>query len=87
MITSISDRERKLSQCLFQMQEAAKDLAARNARLEEAARIALETLEVSTEWDMSSTGKQAMSMRAIMVLRKAIAEQPEQKEATDWSAA
>ena len=48
--------------------------------LEKAARQALEALEVSTDWDMNATGKQAQSMKAITVLRRALAEQPAQQE-------
>ena len=39
---------------------------------------ALKALEVSTDWDMGATGKQAQSMRAITALRERLA-QPEQE--------
>ena len=41
-------------------------------KLEQAARQALEALEVSTDWDMTATGKQLQSMRAITALREAL---------------
>lgn len=40
---------------------------------------ALAALEVSTDWDVNATGKQAQSMRAINALRTAI-EQAEEQE-------
>ena len=46
--------------------------------LREAAQMALDALEVSTDWDMGATGKQAQSIRAITALRAALA-QPERK--------
>jgi len=48
-------------------------------KLEQAAQQALEALEVSTDWDMSATGKQLQSMKAITALRKALAEQDKQE--------
>lgn len=36
--------------------------------------MALDALEVSTDWDMGATGKQAQSIRAITALRAALAE-------------
>ena len=44
-------------------------------KLEQAARQALEALEVSTDWDIGAKGKQLESMRAITALREALAEQ------------
>ena len=44
---------------------------------------ALEALEVSTDWDMSATGKQLQSMKAITALREALAEQAEQEPLDD----
>lgn len=44
---------------------------------------ALEALEVSTDWDVNATGKQAQSMRAITALRQAI-EDAEQQEPVAW---
>ena len=41
---------------------------------------ALSALEVSTDWDMGATGKQAQSIRAITALRARLA-QPEHKPA------
>jgi hypothetical protein len=55
------------------------------SELEKAARQALAALEVSTDWDVNATGKQAQSMRAITALRAALEEQPaEQQEPVAW---
>ena len=52
---------------------------------QEALKLALEALEVSTDWDVNATGKQLESMQAITALRKALA-QPEQKPVgDDWT--
>ena len=48
-------------------------------KLEQAARQALEALEVSTDWDVGAKGKQLQSMKAITALREALAEQAEQE--------
>ena len=48
-------------------------------KLEQAARQALEALEVSTDWDVGARGKQLQSMKAITALREALAEQAEQE--------
>ena len=45
----------------------------------EAMKLALEALEVSTDWDMNATGKQGQSMKAITVLRRALSEEPDYK--------
>ena len=42
------------------------------SKLEQAARQALEALEVSTDWDIGAKGKQLESMRAITALREAL---------------
>ncbi len=47
-----------------------------NDKQRSAMQLALEALEVSTDWDMSATGKQAQSMRAITALREALAQPP-----------
>lgn len=44
---------------------------------------ALAALEVSTDWDVNATGKQAQSMRAINALRTAI-EQAENQKPFAW---
>lgn len=46
------------------------------SELEKAARQALAALEVSTDWDVNATGKQAQSMRAIIALRQCLEQQP-----------
>ena len=52
---------------------------------QETLKLALEALEVSTDWDVNATGKQLKSMQAITALRKALA-QPEQKPVgDDWT--
>ena len=48
-------------------------------KLKQAARQALEALEVSTDWDVGAKGKQLQSMKAITALREALAEQAEQE--------
>ena len=48
-------------------------------KLEQAARQALEALEVSTDWDVGAKGKQLQSMKAITALREALAKQAEQE--------
>jgi len=50
-------------------------------KLEQAARQALEALEVSTDWDVGAKGKQLQSMKAITALREALAE-PDIEEMT-----
>jgi len=40
---------------------------------DEALKLALEALEVSTDWDVNATGRQLKSMQAITALRKALA--------------
>ena len=52
---------------------------------QEALKLALEALEVSTDWDVNATGKQLKSMQAITALRKALA-QLEQEQEHDNSA-
>ena len=52
-------------------------------KLEQAARQALEALEVSTDWDVGAKGKQLKSMRAITALREAL---DHSGEATDMVA-
>lgn len=44
-----------------------------------AMQMALEALEVSTDWDVGARGKQLQSMKAITALREALAEQAEQE--------
>ena len=44
---------------------------------EDIIRMALEALEVSTDWDVNATGKQAQSMRAITALRQCLEQQPD----------
>ena len=44
---------------------------------QEALKLALEALEVSTDWDVNATGKQLKSMQAITALRKALAQEQE----------
>jgi hypothetical protein len=44
-----------------------------------AMQMALEALEVSTDWDVGARGKQLQSMKAITALREALAEQAEQR--------
>jgi hypothetical protein len=44
---------------------------------EKALKLALEALEVSTDWDVNATGKQLKSMQAITALRKALAQTQE----------
>ena len=44
---------------------------------QEALRMALKALEVSTDWDVNATGKQLKSMQAITALRKALAQTQE----------
>lgn len=41
---------------------------------------ALEALEVSTDWDLSATGKQGQSVRAITALRSALSDSVEQPQ-------
>ena len=43
-----------------------------------AMQMALEALEVSTDWDVGARGKQLQSMKAITALREALAEQADQ---------
>ena len=52
---------------------------------QEALKLALEALELSTDWDVNATGKQLKSMQAITALRKALA-QLEQEQEHDNSA-
>ena len=42
---------------------------------QEALRMALDALEVSTDWDVTATGKQLKSMQAITALRKVLAQE------------
>lgn len=50
-----------------------------NTQQRAAMQMALEALEVSTDWDVGARGKQLQSMKAITALREALSEQAEQE--------
>lgn len=56
-----------------------------NTQQRAAMQMALEALEVSTDWDVGARGKQLQSMKAITALREALSEQAEQSQLADAS--
>ena len=55
-----------------------------NTQQRAAMQMALEALEVSTDWDVGARGKQLQSMKAITALREALSEQAEQEPLMDY---